>query len=88
MSPRTGQGGLSLGDVLSGLGAVLLLASLWRPWYELRIPEELITQARAFTSRMGELGPFAQQGLDELQSQGAVPLTAWQVFEQADTALA
>ena len=37
---------------------------------------------------MGEMGTFAQQGLDELQSQGAVPLTAWQVFEQADAALA
>jgi len=88
MSSRTGQGGLSLGDLLSGLGAVLLLVSLWRPWYELRIPEEMIAQARAFTSRMGEMGTFAQQGLDELQSQGAVPLTAWQVFEQADAALA
>ena len=41
MSSRTGQGGLSLGDLLSGLGAVLLLVSLWRPWYELRLPEEL-----------------------------------------------
>jgi hypothetical protein len=67
---------------------VLLLVSLWRPWYELRIPDEMVAQARAFTSRMGEMGSFAQQGLDQLQSQGAVPLTAWQVFEQADTALA
>ena len=37
---------------------------------------------------MGELGPFAQQGLDQLQAQGPVPLTAWQVFEQADAVLA
>jgi len=88
MSSRTGQGGLSLGDLLSGLGAALLLISLWRPWYELRLPEEFISQARAFTSRMGELGPFAQQGLDQLQSQGDLPVTGWQVFEQADAALA
>ncbi len=77
-----------MGDVLSGLGAVLLLVSLWRPWYELRIPDEVIAQARAFSSRIGELGPFAQQGLDQLQEQGAVPVTAWQVFEQADAMLA
>jgi len=88
MSARNGRPGLSLGDLVAGAGAVALLISLWRPWYELRIPDELVSQARAFTSRMGELGPFAQQGLDQLQSQGAVPLTAWQVFEQADTVLA
>ena len=88
MSARGGQPGLSVGDVLSGLGAVVLLVSLWRPWYELRFPDEVIAQARAFSSRLGELGPFAQQGLDELQEQGAVPVTAWQVFDQADAMLA
>lgn len=77
-----------MGDVLSGLGAVVLLVSLWRPWYELRFPDEVIAQARAFSSRLGELGPFAQQGLDQLQAQGAVPVTAWQVFDQADAMLA
>ena len=70
MSAANGRPGLSLGDVVAGLGALVLLISLWRPWYELRIPDELITQARAFSSRMGEFGAFAQQGLDELQSQG------------------
>ena len=87
MGPRGGKG-LSLGDLVSGLGAVVLLVSLWRPWYELRFPDEVLAQARQFTSRMGELAPFAQQGIDELQTRGSVPITAWQAFEQADTLLA
>ena len=87
MGPRTGKG-VSLGDLVSGLGAVILLVSLWRPWYELRFPDEVLAQARQFTSRMGELAPFAQQGIDELQTRGSVPITAWQAFEQADTLLA
>ncbi len=57
-------------------------------WYELRFPDEMIAQARAFSSQLGELGPFAQQGLDQLQAQGAVPVTAWEVFDQADAVLA
>lgn len=88
MGPRTGHGGVTLGELLSGLGAVVVMVSLWRPWYELRFPDELLQQARAFSSRMGELGPYAQQGIDELQSRGSVPVTAWQAFEQADTVLA
>ena len=88
MSSRSGQTGVSLGDLLAATGAVILLVSLWRPWYELRFPDEVLAQAREFSSRMGELGPFAQQGIDELQARGAVPVTAWQIFEQADTLLA
>jgi hypothetical protein len=88
MTPRTGKGGVSAGELLAALGAAIVLASLWRPWYELRFPDEVLSQARAFSTRMGELAPFAQQGIDELQARGSVPLTAWQAFEQADTALA
>lgn len=86
MRARTGF--VSLGEIVAAFGAALLLGSLWRPWYDLRFPEEVLSQARAFSARMGELAPFANQGIDELQARGSIPVTAWQAFEQADAALA
>jgi hypothetical protein len=77
-----------LGEVVASLGALLLLGSLWRPWYELRFPPEVLSQARAAAPHLGDLGPFVTQGVDQLASAGAIPVTAWQAFEQADVVLA
>ncbi len=88
MNTRSGTSGVSVGDLVSGLGAAVLLASLWRPWYDLRIPGELLDQARQLSSGFGVLAPYAQQGIDEFQARGSLPVTAWQIFGQLDVALA
>jgi hypothetical protein len=77
-----------LGEVVASLGALLLLGSLWRPWYELRFPASVLSQAKAAAPRMGDLGPLLSQGVDQLSSAGGIPVTAWQAFEQADVVLA
>jgi hypothetical protein len=88
MRSRTGTGAVPLGEVVASLGALLLLGSLWRPWYELRFPPEVLSQAKAAAPHLGDLAPFVSQGVDQLSSVGAIPLTAWQAFEQADVVLA
>jgi hypothetical protein len=82
------SGRVALGEVLAALGAVLLLGSMFRPWYELNFPDSLLSQARAYSGRLGELGPFLNQGIDELQRRGGIPVTAWQVLDSADIVLA
>ena len=77
-----------LGELVAGLGAVILLASLWQPWYRLTFPEQLLSQAQAMAPRMGEMGGFITQGVDQLRSAGDLPVTAWQAFDQADMVLA
>ena len=88
MRSRSGSGAVPLGEVVASLGALLLLGSLWRPWYELRFPPEVLSQARAMAPHMGDLAPFVSQGVDQLSSAGAIPVTAWQAFDQADVVLA
>jgi hypothetical protein len=77
-----------LGEFVAGLGAVVLLASLWQPWYRLTFPDELLSQAQSMAPRMGEMGGFVTQGIDQLRSAGDLPVTAWQAFDQADMLLA
>jgi hypothetical protein len=79
---------VSLGEIAASLGALLLLGSLWRPWYELRFPASVLSRAKAIAPHMGEMGPVISQGVDQLASVGAIPVTAWQAFEQADLVLA
>lgn len=79
---------VGLGDLIAALGAVLLVGSMFRPWYELNFPESLLSQARAYSGQLGELGPFLNQSIDELQRRGGIPVTAWQVLDKADIVLA
>jgi hypothetical protein len=88
MRTRAGTGAMPLGEVVASLGALLLLGSLWRPWYELRFPASFLSQAKAAAPHLGDLGPLVSQGVDQLSSAGAIPVTAWQAFEQADVVLA
>ena len=82
------QARLTLGELLAAAGALLLVGSMFRPWYELNLPESLVTRARSATGQFGEFGAFLQQGLDELQRQGGIPVKAWEIFEGADIVLA
>jgi len=88
MQAQSRNAPVPIGEWIAALGAVCLLATLFRPWYELNIPEEFLSQARGMAPQMGEFGSFFTQGLEELQRQGPIALTAWQVFDSADVVLA
>jgi hypothetical protein len=79
---------LSLGELVAGLGALLLVGSMFRPWYELKFPDGLLSQARAYSGQFGQFGEQINQGIDELQRSGGIPITAWQVLDTADIVLA
>jgi len=88
MQSRAESAQVPLGQWIAALGAVGLLATLFRPWYELNLPEQLLSEADALAPRMGELGPLLTEGLAELERAGPLTVTAWQVFESADLVLA
>jgi hypothetical protein len=88
MQSRAESAQVPLGQWIAALGAVGLLATLFRPWYELNLPEQLLSEADALAPRMGELGPLLTEGLAELERAGPLTVTAWQVFESADVVLA
>jgi hypothetical protein len=77
-----------LGEWIAGLGACVLLVSMSRPWYELSLPDEVLTGARGLVPRVGDLGPLLSRGIDELQRAGGFPVSPWDAFESADFVLA
>lgn len=73
------------GEVLALLGAGVLFADLFQPWYEFKLP------AGALENLGTGGGPFAdliREGLRTIARVGAVPITAWQAFQGLDVALA
>jgi len=88
MQARSNNAPVPIGEWLAAVGAVCLLGALFRPWYELNLPDEFLSQARGLAPQMGEFGSFVTEGLEELQRQGPITVTAWQVFDSADVALA
>jgi len=88
MSGQRGKAPIPIGEWIAGLGGVCLLVTLFRPWYELNVPEEFLSQARGMAPQMGEFGSLFTQGLEQLERQGPITVTAWQVFESADVVLA
>jgi hypothetical protein len=76
---------LGPGDLLALLGALVLFADLFQPWYEFKLP------AGALDDLGTGGGPFAdliREGLRTLAQVGAVPITGWEAFHGLDVALA
>jgi hypothetical protein len=74
-----------LGTWIAVLGAVGLFSALFMPWYELALPEEVLSEATRVAPELGEFAPLLTQGLAELDPLRA---TAWQAFGSADIVLA
>lgn len=85
-----------LGPFVALAGASLVLASLWLPWYELRIPDAIREAFRSFGS--SGVAPGATAGQDTgfgkfFEGLAAVipdaaTVSGWQGMEQGDVALA
>jgi hypothetical protein len=84
------------GPLIALAGAGLLLASLWLPWYELRVPDAIREMFRGFGEGAGTGGGssslesgFGQffQGLASVIPD-AVDVNGWVAMEQGDVALA
>lgn len=76
---------LGPGEGLALLGAGVLFADLFQPWYEFKLP------AGALDGLGTGGGPFAElirEGLRTIARVGAVPITAWEAFRGLDVALA
>jgi hypothetical protein len=81
------QKGLRSGHFLALAGALATFASLWRPWYEVRIPQEL---RDALSGQMGRdpglLGEMARGFATALPS--SISASGWKELQGADAAVA
>jgi hypothetical protein len=80
------QKGLRAGHFLGLLGAMVALASLWRPWYTVEIPQQLrdvlISEGAKAPGPLGQL----VQGLAAAMPETVSP-SGWEVLEGADAAV-
>jgi hypothetical protein len=81
------QKGLRSGHFLALAGALAALASLWRPWYEITIPQQL---RDAITGQAGQdPGIFGQLARDiATRLPSSVSASGWKELEGADVAMA
>lgn len=84
------QRALRPGHLLALVGALALLASLWRPWYAIGIPQAVRDALASEGSRAAAnggslLGSFAQGLAAMLPSR--IEVTAWDVMEAGDVIL-
>jgi hypothetical protein len=79
---------LPLGNWIAAAGAVGLLFTLFRPWYKLNFPDDLLSEANSLAPELGDFAPLLTQALAELERSSAFTATGWQVFESADIVLA
>jgi hypothetical protein len=82
---------LGIGYVLALIGSAGLVAALFRPWYSLHIPPELIQAAIGQAQQLGvDPQKFGQAAAVVAQQLQAHPPTAdaWQAFHYVDVALA
>jgi hypothetical protein len=81
------QKGLRSGHFLALAGALVAFASLWRPWYEITIPQQL---RDAFSGQIGQdpglLGQMARGLATALPS--SISASGWKELEGADAAMA
>jgi hypothetical protein len=81
------QKGLRSGHFLALVGALAAFASLWRPWYEVRIPQQL---RDALTGQIGQdpglLGQMARGIATALPS--TISASGWKELQGADAAMA
>jgi hypothetical protein len=81
------QKGLRSGHFLALAGALAAFASLWRPWYEITIPQQL---RDAFSGQMGQdpglLGQMARGIATALPS--SISASGWKELAGADAAVA
>lgn len=82
------QKGLRTGHILALAGAVVALLSLWRPWYEIRIPDSVM-QMFGSDGRLGGdpglLGQLSRSVASSLPS--SIAASGWKELEGADLAL-
>jgi hypothetical protein len=74
------------GHVLAAVGAVVLAPSLWLPWYAVHLSEALGRELDRQTQVAPALGQLARELMAAIPS--GLTVTAWQVFDTADIALA
>jgi hypothetical protein len=81
------QKGLRSGHFLALVGALVAFASLWRPWYEITIPQQL---RDAITGQAGQdPGIFGQLARDiATRLPSSISASGWQELEGADAAMA
>jgi hypothetical protein len=81
------QKGLRSGHFVALVGALAAFASLWRPWYEVTLPQDL---RDALTGQIGQdpglLGQMARGIVTELPSKFSA--SGWKELEGADAAVA
>ena len=77
-----------MGQLLAGVGGLLLLIDTWLPWYRFSFPAAALDRVHAFaTSLGGPLGGLVQQGASILHAAGPVDLSAHDVFHAIDVEL-
>jgi hypothetical protein len=81
------QKGLRSGHFLALVGALAAFASLWRPWYEVTIPQQL---RDAITGQAGQdPGIFGQLARDiATRLPSSISASGWKELEGADAAMA
>ncbi len=81
------QKGLRSGHFLALVGALVAFASLWRPWYEITIPQQL---RDIFSGQLGQdpglLGQMARGLATALPS--SISASGWKELQGADAAVA
>jgi len=70
----------SRGYTVAVLGAAALSASLWLPWYSLRIPASAVDSAEQAAHQLGALGPLVTATAQLVRALGPVHATAWQAM--------
>jgi hypothetical protein len=79
------QKGLRTGHIVAILGALTALASLWRPWYTVDVPQRLRDAISAQGDQVPALRGFAQTLAAALPSR--ISASGWQELQGADIAL-
>src|ERR1700712_4093663 len=83
------QKGLRTGHIVALVGAVVALASLWRPWYSVAVPDQLrgmLGEGGALGGDPGLMGQFAR-GLASALPQ-KIEASGWTELGGADVVLA
>jgi hypothetical protein len=75
-----------IANACSAIAAVTVVISLWQPWYQFRIPAEVIDRAEQFGQQLG-IGPLIQRAAAIASQLGPLHVDAWQIFQQTDVVL-
>ncbi|HEU4975824.1 MAG TPA: hypothetical protein VFT50_12090 [Baekduia sp.] len=83
------QHGLRAGHVVALVGALLTLASLWRPWYAIELPQALRDGLASEGARAASAGSLLGSAVQQLAAAlpSRIEADGWQVLRGADVAL-